>query len=147
MGSCLTDKVVIVCVLLVDLGALACAVINSENLLFPGLIVAVSVVSALAIWYIKQPFASLIANIDYDRGDSAARYAGKNVVGIIMTGMGDDGAKGMKEMKDAGAVTIAQNEETCVVFGMPNEAIKAGGVDYIMPLENIAAKTLTLAGG
>ena len=73
MGRWLTDKVVIVCVLLVDLGALACAVINSENLLFPGLIVAVSVVGALALWYIKQPFASLIANIDNDRGDSAAQ--------------------------------------------------------------------------
>ncbi|HOV13292.1 MAG TPA: chemotaxis response regulator protein-glutamate methylesterase [Spirochaetota bacterium] len=69
---------------------------------------------------------------------SAARYAGKNAVGIIMTGMGDDGAKGMKEMKDAGAYNIAQNEETCVVFGMPKEAIKLGGVDKILPLENIA---------
>lgn len=75
---------------------------------------------------------------------SAARYGGKNVVGVILTGMGDDGAKGMKEMKDAGAITIAQNEETCVVFGMPNEAIKTGGVDYVMPLENIAMKVHTL---
>ncbi|MCD6525630.1 MAG: chemotaxis response regulator protein-glutamate methylesterase [Desulfuromonas sp.] len=76
---------------------------------------------------------------------SAARYAGKNVVGVILTGMGDDGAKGMKELKDAGAVNIAQNEETCVVFGMPNEAIKTGGVDYVMALEQIAAKVLTLS--
>ena len=75
---------------------------------------------------------------------SAARYAGKNVVGVILTGMGDDGAKGMKEMKNAGAINIAQNEETCVVFGMPNEAIKAEAVDYVLPLEGIAMKVHTL---
>ncbi len=68
---------------------------------------------------------------------SAARYAGKNAVGVIMTGMGDDGAKGMREMKDAGAYTIAQDEATSVVFGMPKEAIKAGGVDKILPLDRI----------
>ncbi|OEU75575.1 MAG: chemotaxis response regulator protein-glutamate methylesterase [Desulfuromonadales bacterium C00003068] len=75
---------------------------------------------------------------------SAARYAGKNTVGVILTGMGDDGAKGMKEMKEAGAINIAQNEATCVVFGMPNEAIKAGGVDHVMPLESITMKVHTL---
>ena len=69
---------------------------------------------------------------------SAARYAGKNAVGIIMTGMGDDGAKGMKEMHDAGAYTIAQDEATSVVFGMPNEAIKMGGVSKVLPLDQIA---------
>jgi len=69
---------------------------------------------------------------------SAARYAGKNAVGIIMTGMGDDGAKGMLEMKEAGAYNIAQDEETSVVFGMPQEAIKKGGVDKVLPLEKIA---------
>ncbi len=69
---------------------------------------------------------------------SAARYAGKNAVGVIMTGMGDDGAVGMKEMNDAGAYTIAQDEATSVVFGMPQEAIKTGGVDKVMPLQNIA---------
>lgn len=73
---------------------------------------------------------------------SAARYAGKNAVGVIMTGMGDDGAQGMKELHDAGAFTIAQDEATCVVFGMPNEAIKRGGVDKIMPLEKIAAEVV-----
>lgn len=77
---------------------------------------------------------------------SAARYGGKNVVGVIMTGMGDDGARGMKEMKDAGAVNIAQDEATSVVFGMPNEAIKHGGVDYIRPLESIAREALRLSG-
>jgi len=75
---------------------------------------------------------------------SAARYAGKNAVGVILTGMGDDGAHGMKEMHDAGARTIAQDEATCVVFGMPNEAIKQGGVDKILPLDKIAAETLKL---
>lgn len=75
---------------------------------------------------------------------SAARYAGKNAVGVIMTGMGDDGAHGMKEMHDAGAKTIAQDEATCVVFGMPGEAIKLGGVDKVLPLEKIAAEVLRL---
>ncbi|TGL37518.1 protein-glutamate methylesterase/protein-glutamine glutaminase [Leptospira perdikensis] len=68
---------------------------------------------------------------------SVARQAGKNAKGIIMTGMGDDGASGLHEMKEAGAETIAQNEETSVVFGMPKEAIKRGGVDHILPLSEI----------
>ena len=75
---------------------------------------------------------------------STARYAGKNAVGVIMTGMGDDGAKGMREMKDAGAYTIAQDEASCVVFGMPAEAIKNGGVDRVLPLEQIAAEVVRL---
>jgi two-component system chemotaxis response regulator CheB len=74
---------------------------------------------------------------------SAARYAGKNALGIIMTGMGDDGANGMLEMKQAGAATIAQDEATCVVFGMPNEAIKRQAVDRILPLEAIARAIVT----
>ena len=69
---------------------------------------------------------------------SAARYAGKNAVGVIMTGMGDDGAKGMLEMKEAGASTIAQDEKSCVVFGMPKVAIELGGVDQVVSLEKIA---------
>jgi two-component system, chemotaxis family, protein-glutamate methylesterase/glutaminase len=68
---------------------------------------------------------------------SVAKFAGANALGIIMTGMGDDGARGMKEMKDAGAKTIAQDEASCVVFGMPKEAIKLGCVDQIMPLDKI----------
>jgi two-component system, chemotaxis family, protein-glutamate methylesterase/glutaminase len=76
---------------------------------------------------------------------SAARYAGQNAVGVIMTGMGDDGANGMLEMKQAGATTIAQDEETCVVFGMPNEAIKRNAVDRILPLPMIAGAILTAA--
>jgi len=70
---------------------------------------------------------------------SVARFAGGNALGVIMTGMGDDGARGMKEMHDAGAATIAQDEASCVVFGMPKEAIKLGGADRVMPLEQIPA--------
>ena len=68
---------------------------------------------------------------------SVAKFAGKNALGIIMTGMGDDGARGLKEMHDAGARTIAQDEATCVVFGMPKEAIKLGGADQTLALEQI----------
>jgi two-component system chemotaxis response regulator CheB len=76
---------------------------------------------------------------------SAARYAGQNAVGVILTGMGDDGARGMLEMKHAGATTIAQDEATCVVFGMPKEAIKLGGVDKVLPLRSITNAILTYA--
>ncbi len=76
---------------------------------------------------------------------SAARYAGKNAVGVIMTGMGDDGANGLLEMKQAGAFTLAQDEESCVVFGMPNEAIKRNAVDRILPLEALASAVLAHA--
>ncbi|HVT96674.1 MAG TPA: CheB methylesterase domain-containing protein, partial [Acidobacteriaceae bacterium] len=76
---------------------------------------------------------------------SAARYAGPNAVGVILTGMGDDGARGMQEMHQAGATTIAQDEATCVVFGMPKEAIKLNGVDKVMPLESIAGGILHAA--
>ena len=65
-------------------------------------------------------------------------------LGIIMTGMGDDGAKGLLEMKNAGASTIAQDENSCVVFGMPNEAIKLGAVDLVLPLDQIAANALRI---
>ena len=76
---------------------------------------------------------------------SAARYAGQNAVGVILTGMGDDGASGMLEMKQAGAVTIAQDEATCVVFGMPKEAIKRCAVDKILPLQAVAGAILAHA--
>jgi two-component system chemotaxis response regulator CheB len=69
---------------------------------------------------------------------SAARYAGANALGIIMTGMGDDGAKGLLEMRQSGAATIAQDEASCVVFGMPKEAIALGGAERIMPLDCMA---------
>ncbi len=73
---------------------------------------------------------------------SAAECAGRDALAIIMTGMGDDGARGMKTMHDQGARCIAQNEETCVVFGMPKEAIKLQAVDDILPLESIARAIL-----
>jgi chemotaxis receptor (MCP) glutamine deamidase CheD len=76
---------------------------------------------------------------------SAARYAGRNAAAVIMTGMGDDGARGMLEMKEAGAATIAQDEATSIVFGMPNEAIKRGAVDSVWPLDAIAGSILTYA--
>lgn len=76
---------------------------------------------------------------------STARYAGRNAIGIIMTGMGDDGAKGLLEMKEAGAKTIAQDERSCVVFGMPKEAIKLGAANKILPLDEIAGYAISLA--
>jgi two-component system chemotaxis response regulator CheB len=69
---------------------------------------------------------------------SMAKCAGANALGVIMTGMGDDGARGMLEMRQAGAATAAQDEASCVVFGMPKEAIKMGGVQSVMPLRLIA---------
>ncbi|MFA7279649.1 MAG: chemotaxis response regulator protein-glutamate methylesterase [Sterolibacterium sp.] len=76
---------------------------------------------------------------------SVAQVAGKNALGIIMTGMGDDGARGLLEMHQAGAKTVAQDEATCVVFGMPKEAIKLGGVDKIVALELVAREILAYA--
>lgn len=73
---------------------------------------------------------------------SAAHSAGRNAVGVIMTGMGDDGAKGLAEMKAAGAFTIAQDEATSVVFGMPREAIRLGAAQKVVPLDAIAAEFL-----
>jgi two-component system chemotaxis response regulator CheB len=77
---------------------------------------------------------------------SAAAFAGKNAVGAILTVMGDDGAKGLLEMKQAGASTIAQDEATSVVFGMPCEAIKLGGADEVLPLQSISKRVLSLCG-
>lgn len=73
---------------------------------------------------------------------SAANCAGKNVIGVILTGMGDDGAIGMQEMKQAGAFTMAQNEDSCVVFGMPKEAIVRGGVDEVLSLNDISGRIM-----
>jgi two-component system, chemotaxis family, protein-glutamate methylesterase/glutaminase len=77
---------------------------------------------------------------------SAANSAGANAIGVIMTGMGDDGARGMQEMKQAGAFTIAQDETTSIVFGMPKEAIARGCIDRILPLHDIAGEILQTAG-
>ena len=73
---------------------------------------------------------------------STANCAGKNSLGIIMTGMGDDGAAGMLEMHQVGAYTLAQDEQSCVVFGMPKEAIAFGGVDEIVPLQDLSQRLL-----
>jgi len=77
---------------------------------------------------------------------SVARSAGSNALGIIMTGMGDDGARGLKEMRDAGARTLGQDEESCVVYGMPREAFKLGAVERELPLEQMASAILGVRG-
>ncbi|AOM39484.1 protein-glutamate methylesterase/protein-glutamine glutaminase [Xenorhabdus hominickii] len=74
---------------------------------------------------------------------SVAKYAGRNAVGVILTGMGSDGAAGLLEMKQAGAYTLAQNEASCVVFGMPRAAIQLGAVDDIMDIQKISKAILT----
>jgi two-component system chemotaxis response regulator CheB len=78
---------------------------------------------------------------------SVARCAGANALGVLMTGMGDDGARGLKEMHEAGARTIAQDEASCVVFGMPKEAIKLGAADQTISLDNIPAAIVSYGRG
>ena len=73
---------------------------------------------------------------------SVAQVAGKNAMGIIMTGMGDDGANGLLEMKQAGSITLGESEESCVVYGMPKEAVKKGAVDKMMHLNEFAAEIM-----
>lgn len=77
---------------------------------------------------------------------SVAQNVGPNAIGVILTGMGDDGARGIKEMHDVGAITIAQDEQTSVVWGMPGEAVKHGGIDYVLPLHEISEKIMSLWG-
>ncbi|MFZ2853896.1 MAG: chemotaxis response regulator protein-glutamate methylesterase [Rhodocyclaceae bacterium] len=74
---------------------------------------------------------------------SVAHFAGRNAMGVIMTGMGDDGARGLKEMRNAGAHTLAQDEASCVVYGMPKEAVKLGAVDRSLPLRALAGAMLS----
>ncbi|MBM3290988.1 MAG: chemotaxis response regulator protein-glutamate methylesterase, partial [Candidatus Hydrogenedentes bacterium] len=76
---------------------------------------------------------------------SVAKYAGKNAVGVLLTGMGADGADGLLEMKSQGALTIAQDEATSIVFGMPKEAIARGAADHVVGLPHVSAKMLQLA--
>jgi len=76
---------------------------------------------------------------------SGAKAAGRNAIGVLLTGMGDDGARGLLEMKEAGAATLVQNEMSCVVFGMPQEAIKLGAADLVMPPERMAEALADLA--
>ncbi|MBW1857060.1 MAG: chemotaxis response regulator protein-glutamate methylesterase [Deltaproteobacteria bacterium] len=75
---------------------------------------------------------------------SVAAYAGGNAVGVILTGMGSDGALGLLKMKEAGARTMAQDEKSCIVFGMPKEAIKLGAAEKVLPLANIAQAALNM---
>jgi two-component system chemotaxis response regulator CheB len=77
--------------------------------------------------------------------DSVAECAGRNAVGVIMTGMGADGAQGLLRMRHAGARTVAQDESTCVVYGMPREAVELGAAEVILPLPRIASSVLDLA--
>ena len=76
--------------------------------------------------------------------ESVAEAAGRNAIGAILTGMGADGAQGLLKMKRAGARTVAQDEASCVVFGMPREAIRMGAVDHVLPLGRIAAELVAL---
>jgi two-component system, chemotaxis family, protein-glutamate methylesterase/glutaminase len=75
---------------------------------------------------------------------SVAQHVGPNAVGVLLTGMGDDGARGLKEMHEAGAYTLAQDEKTSVVWGMPGQAVKLGGIDEVLPLGEIATAILRL---
>lgn len=75
---------------------------------------------------------------------SVARYAGPQAIGVMLTGMGRDGAAGMKAMHEAGAINIAQDEKSCVVFGMPREAIELGAVHHVLPLTSIPRKLIAL---
>lgn len=77
---------------------------------------------------------------------SAANAGGKNIIGVMLTGMGKDGASGMLEMRNAGATNFAQDEATCVVYGMPREAVAVGAVHEVLPLQDIAAKVLQAVG-
>jgi len=76
---------------------------------------------------------------------SAARYVGNNAIGVILTGMGNDGAQGLLAMRQAGARTIAEDQSTCIVFGMPKEAIAAGAVEDVLPLDRIPDRIMTMA--
>ena len=76
---------------------------------------------------------------------SVARHAGKRATGIMLTGMGADGARAMREMRDAGAWNLVQDEASCVVYGMPKAAVDIGAVEHILPLDQIAPRILTLA--
>lgn len=74
---------------------------------------------------------------------SVAKFVGKNAMGVVLTGMGKDGAEGLLEMKNAGAYTVVQNEETCVVYGMPGAAVALGAADKILPLDRIAGDLIS----
>ncbi|SUX33688.1 CheB methylesterase domain-containing protein [Chromobacterium violaceum] len=74
--------------------------------------------------------------------DSAARHLGQNAIGVILTGMGKDGAEGLLRMRHAGAATFGQDEASCVVYGMPREAFRIGAVAHVLPLSRLAEKVI-----
>jgi two-component system chemotaxis response regulator CheB len=76
---------------------------------------------------------------------SVAQHAGRNAIGVILTGMGKDGALGLKEMRDTGSRTVAQDEATSIVWGMPGEAVAVGGAQEVLPLADICSRILALA--
>jgi two-component system chemotaxis response regulator CheB len=94
---------------------------------------------------LAEPEEGLRPSVSYLFRSAAVTY-GKHAVGVLLTGMGRDGGQGLKAMKDAGAPTIAQDESTSMVFGMPAEAIKLGGAQYILPLKEIPGKILQILG-
>ncbi|MGZ3775799.1 MAG: protein-glutamate methylesterase/protein-glutamine glutaminase [Pseudobdellovibrionaceae bacterium] len=99
-----------------------------------------------AYYYVKlhqeAPLHSVRPAADYLM-KSVAKFVGKNALGVVLTGMGKDGAEGLLEMKKAGAYTVVQNEETCVVYGMPAAAIALGAADKVLPLDKIASDLLS----
>ena len=78
--------------------------------------------------------------------DSAAQLAGRKAIGVILTGMGRDGAQGLLRMREAGSHTFGQDEASCVVYGMPREAARVGAVDEVVPLDGMARRVLATAG-
>jgi two-component system chemotaxis response regulator CheB len=89
----------------------------------------------------EAPLHSVRPAADYMM-KSVAKYVGKNACGVVLTGMGKDGAEGLLEMHKAGAYCVAQNEETCVVYGMPQAAFNLGATDKVLPLDKIAGDLL-----
>jgi len=105
-----------------------------KHIIFPGQLVILKIKDGPLVNRHK-PSVEVLFN-------SVALHAGQNAMGIIMTGMGKDGAEGLLNMKEAGARTIAQDEKSCVDFGMPKEAIKLGAADEIMSLQDMPRKVL-----
>ncbi len=126
------------------------AIVPGQILIAPGSVFHMEVVRAGASPIVRlvdapavrhhRPSVDMLFN-------SCARYLGARVIGVILTGMGEDGAQGLLAMRRAGARTIAQDEASCVVFGMPKAAIALGAADHVVPLERIGHQMLSLVGG
>ena len=95
----------------------------------------------------KEAFPSALCPSVACLFESVARVFRQNAIGVLLTGMGDDGALELKQMKDSGAITIAQDKASCIVYGMPGEAVKASAVTHVLPLDGIAAKLTSLVKG